>query len=110
MEDPDPTVRDMCARWWRGRDVWADQALFRRGGRLHAPKQHNAARCWVWQIRQFLGTTFRYTDPVEGHERRFAPRELPPELRRRLVAQLGCHLGILHGHWLPFLDLAEAGV
>ena len=105
MEDPDPSVRDLCERWWLQRDIWADQSLFQKGGAFHRPRQHNATRCWVWQVRQFLHTTFEHKD-ASGCTSSFRPLDLPPPLRERLVAQLSCHLGIYRGTWLPLLPHA----
>ena len=107
MEDPDPGVRDMCAQWWSTRDIFADHALFQKGGEHHRPRQYNAARCWAWQVRQFLHTPFEYTDAESGETRTAMPRDLPAPLVARLVAQLSCHVGIFHGKWLPLLRVAS---
>ena len=84
MEDPSQYIRDMCDHWWSQRTVEDDHALFQEGGPHHLPGQFNVNRCWMWQIHQFLHSTFSCVDH-DGITRTFQPKDHP--LKERMVYQ-----------------------
>ena len=105
MEDPSQYIRDMCDHWWSQRTVEDDHALFQEGGPHHLPGQFNVNRCWMWQIHQFLHSTFSCVDH-DGITRTFQPKDHP--LKERMVSQLGVGIGlasaVLGQHASAFLD------
>ena len=96
MQDLDAQVRLLCASWWKTRNIFEDQARFQPGGEYHvAEGGFNATRCWLWQISQFLHTTFEYVDEHDAKQM-FRPIDLDEDVQRRVVGQLGVDIGLFY--------------
>lgn len=95
FQDECEQIRKLCSLWWDTRDLEKDQSLFKPGGEMYKKGSYNAARCWRWQIEQFLNTEFEYiTDNNE--KKTFRPINLHEELKERLIRQLAVDIGLFH--------------
>ena len=93
MQDNNQQIRELCTSWWKTRDLYKDQALFKHGGPFHIKGSYNAARCWRWQIEQFIHCEFEYIDK-NNQKQSFKPIDLDQELLYRVIGQLGVDIGL----------------
>ncbi len=99
LEDPSPQIIKMCDMWWDTRDIKANQACFKQGGTYYVKDRLNTVHWWIYEIRAFLKSPFSYVD-YNGKVQEFTPMELEPELRNRLISQLGCGIGLFYRDFL----------
>lgn len=91
----DENVEAWCRAWWASRDIYADQSLFQPKGRHYSPGGFGATRCWLWQMAQFLQSTFEHEDDA-GQQHSFRPCDLTQPLQQRFIGKLGLEIGLFY--------------
>ena len=95
MQDSNHQIVKLCESWWETRDLTRDQSLFKPNGKFYIPNSYNAARCWRWQLEQFLYSTFEYKKN-DNTIHTFKPIDLDEDLKYRLISQLGVGIGLFY--------------
>ncbi len=93
IQDSSEQIVKLCELWWETRDLHKDQSLFMPFGKYYIEKSYNAARCWRWQIEQFINCDFEYKND-DGTDVVFKPKNLDKYLLERLIGQLGIGIGL----------------
>jgi hypothetical protein len=101
MEDISFQINTLCEMWWQTRDLKKDQVLFQKNGKYYIKGSHNATRCWVWQVDQFINTEFEFITDDDNIET-FMPKELNQRVKYRLISQLGVGIGLFYRDLLDF--------
>jgi hypothetical protein len=104
LQDPSDQIVKLCELWWDTQDIVKSQNRYRPGGDLYVKGKYNVKHWWRDQLRKFLYTPFSYTDDDENFQT-FTPLSLDPTLRTRLIAQLGCGIGLFYRDFLSVAKL-----
>jgi len=98
LEDPCKQIVTLCNLWWDTRDIKKNQAMFQNGGKYYTRDSFNVMNWWKYELREFLNTPFTYLE--NNNELQFTPISLDESLRVRLIAQLGCGIGLFYRDFL----------
>jgi|TARA_B110000263_G_C14844618_1_gene301310 hypothetical protein len=100
--------KKMVDFWWDLQNIKRDEDLFREGGKFYDEKKDGLINCWLFQIRNFLNSTFEYKND-KGIIINFKIKDLDKVKKRLLIKELGNGIGVnnflyIYDKYLSFLS------